>query len=61
MIWRFEEPETGLTLRKNTHSSLVAFHHGREVVENVANSDLTPTTVNSPVRTREYLTEAEIE
>jgi len=30
-------------------------------VENVANNGITPTTVNSSVRTREYLTGAEIE
>jgi hypothetical protein len=30
-------------------------------VENVATNGITPTTVNSSVRTREYLTEAEIE
>src|SRR5262245_1280764 len=44
-----------------TDSSLVAFHQGREFVENVANNGITPTTVNSSVRTREYLTGAEIE
>jgi integrase len=44
-----------------TDSSLVAFHHGREVVGNTAISGITPTTVNSSVRTREYLTELEIE
>jgi integrase len=41
--------------------SLVAFHRGREFVENVAIDGVAPTTVNSSVRTREYLTEAEIE
>jgi integrase len=35
--------------------------HGREVVGNAGISVITPTTVNSSVRTREYLTEAEIE
>jgi hypothetical protein len=33
-----------------TYSSLVAFHHGREIVENVANNGVTPTTVFSPVQ-----------
>jgi hypothetical protein len=33
-----------------TDSPLVAFHHGREIVENVANNGVTPTTVFSPVQ-----------
>src|SRR5215475_13049489 len=42
-------------------SSLVAFQQRGDVVENLAIDGETPTTVNSSVRTREYLTEAEIE
>jgi Phage integrase family len=41
--------------------SLVAFHCSGEIMENVALSEVAPNTVNSSVRTREYLTEAEIE
>src|SRR5262245_30415992 len=44
-----------------TNSSLVAVQQGADVVENLAVNGATPNTVNSSVRTREYLTEAEIE
>jgi integrase len=44
-----------------TDSSLVAFQQSGDVVKNLAIDGEAPNTVNSPVRTREYLTEAEIE
>jgi integrase len=42
-------------------SSLVAFHHMGFFMENAAIGEVTPNTVSSSVRTREYLTGAEIE
>ena len=42
-------------------SSLVRIAAGADVVENLAANDEAPNTVNSSVRTREYLTEAEID
>jgi type 1 fimbriae regulatory protein FimE len=44
-----------------TDSSLVAFHLQGISMENIASGEAAPTTVNSSVRTREYLTGAEIE
>jgi hypothetical protein len=38
------------TDEERTDSSLVAFHRAREVVKNVANNGVTPTTVFSPVQ-----------
>jgi len=43
------------------HYSLVRLEDGRVIVENVATGGAAPTTVNSSVRTREYLTQAEVE
>src|SRR6516162_11520460 len=42
-------------------NSLVVFEHGQNIVENRRGGRSAPTTVNSSVRTREYLTRAEIE
>jgi hypothetical protein len=44
-----------------TDSSLVAFRHWGETMEIAGANGTTPSTVNSSVRTREYLTEAEID
>src|SRR5260221_8727833 len=43
------------------HNSLVMFERGQNIVENRRGGRPAPTTVNSSVRTREYLTRAEIE
>jgi integrase len=62
ILWCLAEARTSIdTSGRRTDSSLVAFHLGREVLGNAAISGIAPTTVNSSVRTREYLTEAEIE
>jgi hypothetical protein len=42
-------------------NSLVALKRGQNIVKNRRGGRLAPTTVNSSVRTREYLTTAEIE
>src|SRR5260370_8295646 len=42
-------------------NSLVIFERGQNIVENRRGGRSPPTTVNSSVRTREYLTTAEIE
>ena len=44
-----------------TNNSLVIFERGQNIVENRRGGRSAPTTVNSSVRTREYLTTAEIE
>src|SRR5947199_435695 len=44
-----------------TDNSLVMFKRGQNIVENRRGGRPAPTTVNSSVRTREYLTTAEIE
>jgi len=49
-----------LTLEINVRS-LVIFERGQNIVENRRGGRSAPTTVNSSVRTREYLTTAEIE
>jgi integrase len=49
------------TEEKMLDSSLVVFHLQGIVMENAIVNQLTPTTVNSSVRTREYLTGREIE
>jgi integrase len=51
----------GLTKEEITDYSLVVFQQREIFVENTATDGATPTTVNSSVRTREYLTEAEVE
>ena len=42
-------------------NSLVVFEHGQNIVGKRTGGRSTPTTVNSSVRTREYLTTAQIE
>jgi hypothetical protein len=49
------------TKEEITDSSLVLFDLRGVIMENAAFSQASPTTVNSLVRTREYLTGAEIE
>ncbi len=47
--------------RFGSYNSLVMFERGQNIVENRRGGRPAPTTVNSSVRTREYLTTAEIE
>ena len=49
------------TREQKTDNSLVMFERGQNIVENRRGSRWAPSTVNSSVRTREYLTTAEIE
>src|SRR5207247_8976028 len=49
------------TGREKTDNSLVVLKRGKNIVENRRGGRPAPTTVNSSVRTREYLTTAEIE
>jgi integrase len=49
------------TREGRTDNSLVIFERGQNIVENRRGGRWAPTTVNSSVRTREYLTTAEIE
>ena len=49
------------TEEERIDNSLVVFERGQNIVENRRGGRPAPTTVNSSVRTREYLTTAEIE
>jgi integrase len=49
------------TEEQKNHYSLVSFQHAGYLMGNRAIGETTPNTVNSSVRTREYLTKAEIE
>ena len=49
------------TREESTDNSLVIFERGQNIVANRRAGRSAPTTVNSSVRTREYLTRAEIE
>jgi len=55
-------PTTPIDTREETiDNSLVIFERGQNIMENRRGGRSPPTTVNSSVRTREYLTTAEIE
>jgi phosphate starvation-inducible protein PhoH len=49
------------TREETLDNSLVVLKRGQNIVKNRRGGRLAPTTVNSSVRTREYLTTAEIE
>jgi hypothetical protein len=55
------QPVQGADRPLRPYNSLVMFERRQNIVENRRGGRLAPTTVNSSVRTREYLTTAEIE